>query len=155
MKKETMTHGENRSKLHYMWLNMKKRCSPNFPQRKDYYDRGISVCNEWHNNFWEFRNWAIENGYKEGLTIDRINNDKGYFPENCRFVDRYIQNNNTRRNHFVSINGVRKTVSQWAKIYGIAPDVVYCRMRRGWNEVDAITVPKWTFNRGKSYAARG
>lgn len=146
-----VTHGENKSPLHYMWLNMKKRCSPNFVQKADYFDRGITVCQEWESDFWTFRNWAMSNGYKQGLTIDRIDNDKGYSPDNCRFVDRCVQNNNTRRNHFVEINGERKTISQWAREYGIQPDAVYCRIRRGWSEIDAITTPVWKFSRANSY----
>lgn len=151
MAKTTLTHGENRSPLHYMWLNIKKRCRPDFIQHKDYADRGITVCDEWKEDFWAFRCWAVENGYEKGLTIDRIDNDKGYSPDNCRFVDRYVQANNTRKNRFITIDGETKTVAQWARVYGVNPDLIHCRIRRGWSEQDAVTVPSWTYSRAHDY----
>ncbi len=83
--------------LYYCWKNMSQRCyNTRYRQYKDWGGRGITVCSEWKESFTAFKNWALSNGYKEGLTIDRIDNDKGYSPDNCRFVSRKVQNNNKR-----------------------------------------------------------
>jgi len=85
-------HGLSRLPLYSVWTSMIARCKPNNPIwiKRNYYDRGISVCDEWYDvNI--FFNWAKENGYKKGLTIDRRDNDRGYCPENCRFVTMKLQ----------------------------------------------------------------
>lgn len=91
------THGLNNHKLYHIWQSMKERVF-NIKDKayKNYGGRGITVCNEWKNDFMSFYNWSIENGYKEGLSIDRINNDGNYEPLNCRWTTRNIQNRNIR-----------------------------------------------------------
>lgn len=92
-------HNMSNSKLYKVWQGMKTRCyNKKFMYYKNYGGRGIKMCNEWLNNFETFYIWAIKNGYKEGLTIDRINNDGNYEPINCRWTTRAEQNRNTRRN---------------------------------------------------------
>lgn len=92
------THGLSRTKLFYIYQDMKKRCSvKNHHAYKYYGKRGIKVCDEWANNFMPFYNWATNNGYKEGLTIDRINNNGNYEPNNCRWVTMSIQCKNRRK----------------------------------------------------------
>lgn len=79
-------HGEYNTKLYNLWQSMKKRCRNNSAKtRRIYKDRGITYIKEWH-NYLPFRDWALKNGYKDGLSLDRIDNDKGYEPSNCRFV---------------------------------------------------------------------
>lgn len=90
-------HGLRKHKLYGVWRSMKERCTlKTHAVYKDYGGRGIGICEEWKNDFKKFYDWAIQNGYNEGLTIDRIDNNKGYYPENCRWVTMKIQNTNKR-----------------------------------------------------------
>lgn len=97
-------HGKRKSRLYHVWQNIKKRCSnPNVHNYHRYGGRGITVCDEWRDDFGKFYEWAIANGYDENApygqcTIDRIDNDKGYSPDNCRWVDVKTQNNNKTNN---------------------------------------------------------
>ena len=100
-------HGKRKSRLYEVWKNMKRRCSsPSVHNYHRYGGRGITVCAEWQNNFQAFYDWAMANGYDENAprgqcTIDRIDNDKGYSPDNCRWVDMKTQNNNQSKNRKV------------------------------------------------------
>ncbi len=90
-------HGESYSKLHNCWRQMKVRClNSNDANYKNYGGRGITVCPEWANDYTKFRDWALNNGYQSGLFQDRIDNDKGYNPENCRFTTK-AENARNRR----------------------------------------------------------
>jgi hypothetical protein len=91
------THGKTHDRIYRIYNAMKTRCyNHNFPRYADYGGRGIRVCDEWLNDFQRFYNWAIENGYAPNLSIDRINNEKGYSPGNCRWATAKEQNNNQR-----------------------------------------------------------
>ena len=121
---------------------MKSRCYlPTFSRYEYYGGRGIKICQEWlgKNGFDNFYDWAMTNGYADDLTIDRIDTNKDYCPENCRWVDRKTQNNNTRINHYYTYNGETKTVSQWAELYNIHRCVLNNRLRRGWTFENAVS----------------
>ncbi len=104
-------HKLRHTKLYIIWANIKNRTlNPNFKHYNDYGGRGITICDEWKNDFMPFYNWALLNGYEEnkGLSIDRIDNDGGYSPENCRWVTQTIQSRNQRirRNNTSGYRGV-------------------------------------------------
>jgi len=102
--------------LHKKWSEMKSRCNnPNNKSFGDYGARGIKVCSEWDNDFLAFKKWAINNGYSKELQIDRIDNDKGYCPENCRFVSRIENCNNRRSSRYVEFHGEKITIAQLAR----------------------------------------
>lgn len=105
--------------LYNIWVNMKQRCkNSRNPAYERYGGRGIQICDEW-NSFENFRDWALNNGYEHGLTIDRRNNNGGYYPNNCRWVDDVTQANNRRSNHYITYNEETHTISEWSKIMNV------------------------------------
>jgi hypothetical protein len=121
---------------------MKIRCyNTNDPHYPRWGGRGIYVCDEWKEDFLAFYNWAHKNGYKKGLSLDRIDNDGPYSPDNCRWATREEQMNNTRHNKFITFEGKTLGVIQWGKDLGINPKVLRHRMERGWTDEEIITVP--------------
>jgi hypothetical protein len=119
---------------------MKSRCNnPANPKYRSYGERGIKVCEEWENNYFSFREWAMKNGYKEGLSIDRKDNNKGYSPDNCRWTTRIVQQNNMRSNVYLEYQGERHTVSEWWRITGIPRATIGKRMKRGWSAEQILT----------------
>ena len=114
-----VTHGLTDSPVYHTWVSMRQRCNnPKSTSYDRYGARGITVCEEW-DNFETFHDWAMSNGYKTGLTIDRKNNDKGYCPDNCRWADSATQANNRHTNRFVTYNGITHTASEWARLLNV------------------------------------
>ena len=117
-----------------MWANMKNRCyNPNYSEYKSYGGRGISVCEEWM-DYPQFKEWALFTGYDETLprgqqTLDRIDYNGNYCPDNCRFVNMFIQANNKQDNVRITYNGEEHTLSEWANILNIKYDYLYYRFR--------------------------
>jgi hypothetical protein len=119
------------TKIYQVFRNMKSRCyNPHHPGFKDYGARGIRVCDSWLSDQFSFFKWALGNGYKEGLIIDRIDVDKDYTPENCRFVDDRTSMRNTRRTIYATINNEKKPLIEWCEQLGIAYTTVYARIYR-------------------------
>lgn len=142
------THGDTSggtTKLYYVWSAMRQRCEN--PKNKDYYlygARGIKVCEEWA-DYSAFKEWAMENGYQEGLYLDRIDNDKGYQPDNCRWSTLEEQANNRRGNIITEINGEELTLAQAAYKYGLKYTTVVSRYhQQGLRGADLIRKPAQT-----------
>ena len=127
-------HGGVGTRLYTMWGNMKARTGrPSHNSYPNYGGRGIKVCDEWKSDFVAFRNWALAHGYDDSLSIDRIDNDGDYRPENCRFVDVKAQLNNTRRNlPPLMVNGEVHTAKEWSQMLGITYNTIFGRLKRGW-----------------------
>lgn len=140
--KERATHRESKTHLYFVWKSMRQRCkNPNNSRYRDYGGRGIDICKEW-DEFLNFKDWALKNGYKEGLTIDRINNDLGYSPSNCRVVDYIVQANNKRGNRVITYNGKTQTQKQWADELGINYGTLENRLYTyGWDVEKSFNEP--------------
>lgn len=137
--KSRTTHGMSYTRLYRIWNGMRQRCdNPKAVSYKYYGGEGKAVCEEW-NTFATFRDWALRNGYQDGLTIDRIDGMKGYTPDNCRWVNRKTQQNNRRNNHSIIYNGEKLTVAQLATKYNMNYSTVCTRLWRGWDIEKAIS----------------
>ncbi len=136
------THRQIHTRLYRIWGNMVSRCTDkNNPRYDDYGMRGIFVCEEWR-KFENFYDWAYKNGYDDTLTIDRINNDDGYYPENCRWVSRNVQANNKRNNHIVEYHGKKLTLAELSREIGIPYSVLHHRISTlKWDIDRAVTQP--------------
>lgn len=131
-------HNERHTKLYGVWCSMKSRCqNPNNASYKNYGGRGICVCEEWQ-NYTNFMQWSKESGYKENLSIDRIDVNGNYEPFNCRWVDMKTQANNTRQNKYVLYNNKNLTVTQWEEE---TKNPVGQRLKQGLSVEQAITLP--------------
>ena len=124
---------KTRRRIYNCWLNNINKCNnPKHPSYKNYGARGIQVCKEWINSFEKFRIWALNNGYKDNLTIDRIDVNGDYCPENCRWVDMKTQQNNKRTNKYLTYNGETLTIRQWEEKLGLGRDTLRYRLKLGF-----------------------
>ena len=125
------THGLSNTRLNKIWDGMKSRCyNKNSTSYKYYGARGIMVCDEWKNDFKAFYDWAINNGYQDGLSIDRINVDGNYEPSNCRWVDSFAQLSNKSTNVYVEYKGKKQTLSQWSRELNIPKSTLGQKLRK-------------------------
>lgn len=132
-------HGQKNSRLYNIWDTMKQRCfNSNQKDFKNYGGRGIIICEEWL-DFTNFYNWAMDNGYKENLTIERTDVNGNYELSNCLWVTTQEQARNTRKNHFITINGEIKTIAEWSEISGIPPKTLRYRIVNNWDEKDLFS----------------
>jgi hypothetical protein len=138
------THGlrhENR-RLYNIWLSIKQRCSNSRkPGYSNYGGRGIIVCKEWL-DYKVFHDWAISSGYTHDLTIERVDVNKGYFPDNCTWITLSDQQWNKRSSRYITVNGVTKHLTEWANLVGLRSSAITYRIdKMGWNEEKAVLTP--------------
>lgn len=135
-------HGLSSSRLYGIWENMKSRCyNPSFINYYNYGGKGVKVCEEWF-SFETFAKWALEHGYTDKLTIDRIDGNSNYCPENCRWATPREQSRNTSRNHYITIEGETKLLCDWAKLSGLHHVTILNRIKRGVSGAELIRPPK-------------
>ncbi len=136
-------HGETGTRLYQAWENMRARCNRKSSREyENYGGRGIRVCDEWQNNYESFRDWALDNGYSDNLTLDRKNVNGNYCPENCRWISNQLQQYNKRTNRNISFNGKTQTITQWAKEYKIPVKTLQGRLDKSkWSIEKALTTP--------------
>lgn len=137
------THGEAGTRLYRIWGNMKTRCEyPGAINYSYYGGKGVTVCAEWSQSYETFRDWALVNGYDEDLTIDRINGDKGYSPDNCRWSTMTSQARNKSCTWKVTIDGVTKPAIEWCEESGVPYQTAYRRKNEmGWADIESVIRP--------------
>ena len=132
-------HDQCYTRLYEIWTGMKERCyNPAVASYKDYGGRGIKVCDEWVSDYRMFSEWALANGYTDSLTIDRIDNNKDYCPENCRWSDRITQANNKRTNINIEWKGEVHTLAEWCRILGLPYKKTHARYKYYHWEIDTL-----------------
>lgn len=136
------THGDTGTRLYQIWNAMKQRTrNPNTINYSLYGGKGVSVCSEW-NRYEAFKEWALSNGYQCNLTLDRIDGNGDYCPENCRWANWFTQENNRRNNHLITYDGETLTLSQWARKIGMNPKTLSRRIvDKGWDVERALLTP--------------
>jgi hypothetical protein len=124
-------HKMSGTRIYQIWQGMKARCyNKNNARWQRYGGRGITVCSEWKNNFQAFYDWAIASGYQDGLTIDRIDNNGNYCPENCRWATQQEQARNRRTNIDITIGNSTRTLTEWCEIFNLDYGKMYARYQR-------------------------
>jgi len=133
-------HGMYGTKLYHIWNGFTGRClNKNNKDYQDYGGRGITVCDEWKIPEMFF-GWAFLNGYNVNLSLDRIDTNKGYSPDNCRWVTMSEQQRNKRNNKFIEYNGEIHCISEWAELTGIPKGTITSRLRYGWTPEEIFTI---------------
>lgn len=133
-------HGDSHNRLYTIWCGIKGRCfNKNNDAYVNYGARGIKVCDEWTESYDIFKDWALNNGYSDSLTIDRIDVNGDYTPLNCRWITMKKQCNNKRTNTFIEHNGESHTISEWSEITGIKAATIAYRLRHNWSIDKALS----------------
>lgn len=163
IKHHSTTHGLSGTRIYRIYKNMRQRCyNPNNTSWNNYGGRGIKICDEWlmydykereNIGLVNFYNWAINNGYNDTLTIDRINPDGNYCPENCRWVDQKFQSNNRSDNHFIQYMGYNFTVAIWSEITKIPVEIIRHRISKSWTSEQILRTPPNSSRWGDNYLA--
>lgn len=140
LKSKITSHGKSHTKLYQVWLSMKTRCDNPRSNRYAYYGgKGITYDIKWKTfeNFYS----DMSDTYKENLTLDRIDNNRGYYKENCEWVDYQIQNNNKSDNIIMNHGNAQFTVKEISQLTGLLPTTIYNRRRIGWTDEEIIQTP--------------
>ena len=130
------THGESHTRLHDIWCDMRKRCKHN-PR---YAGRGIKVCEEW-GDYTVFAKWARENGYTDNLTIERVNVDGDYCPDNCKWIELVEQARNRTTTKWVEYQGRKVSLAEASELAGLPYKTVHLRIKKGWSVERALSEP--------------
>ena len=134
------SHGGSNTRLYSIWTNMITRTTnPKGTAYNRYGGRGITMCPEWRNSFEAFRDWALANGYTDDLTIDRVDNDSGYRPDNCRWTTWHEQFNHRTDTRLITYDGETLSISQWAEKLNLPKSMLYQRFAAGWSAERALT----------------
>lgn len=143
LSKRVKKHGKSNERVFWIWCDIKLRCyNENTRGYNRYGGRGITVCDEWLNDFQAFNDWAMANGYRDDLTIDRIDNNKGYSPDNCRWATPKEQANNRCNNRILEYKGKKQTMKQWAEELNINYSTLKMRINAyHWSVEKALTTP--------------
>lgn len=132
------THNESRTRLYYIWQSMKQRCyDETLEKYNDYGGRGIKICNEWI-EYANFAKWAKNNGYKNNLTIDRIDVNGDYEPSNCRWASMKVQNRNKTTTRYLELDGIKKSMAEWSELLDIPTSTIVNRLNRGCTDEEAL-----------------
>lgn len=135
-------HGLSRSRIYNIYGGIKERCyNPNDTAYRHYGGRGIKMCDEWLEDFMNFYEWAMANGYEDHLSIDRIDVNGNYCPENCRWATHKEQSNNKQYHRWLTYEGETHNLTEWANIVGMDPRTLNARIRSGWSVAKALTEP--------------
>lgn len=141
------THGMTNTRLYAIWESMRARCNNKNNKRYNRYGgRGIKICKEW-NTFECFMDWALSSGYQEGLSIERINFDGNYEPQNCKWIPKNEQAKNTSTNRRITINGETKNMSEWARNAGVCPQTISYRIKKGYPESEWLLPAGFLFGK--------
>ena len=137
------THGKRNTRLYNIWTCVKQRCNnPNHTYYHNYGGRGIKMCKSWSEDFMQFYNWSMSNGYNDTLSLDRIDNDLGYEPSNCKWSTRKEQNNNSRNCHYITFRGKTQSIQAWADEVNLPMKTLSARLLRSkWSVEKALTTP--------------
>ena len=141
--KRKSIHNMIDTRIYRIWLGIKNRTNPKskdiYTTYKNYSGRGIKICEEWKKDFLAFYKWSIENGYNDKLTIDRIDVNGNYEPNNCRWITMKGQNNNKRNNVIIEFNGEKHTLTEWNEKMQFPKGLLKNRLVRGWSIERALT----------------
>lgn len=139
-------HNKRHTKIYHIYAGIKRRCfNKNDKFYKYYGGRGITICKKWLDSktgFIDFYNWSMKNGYKDGLTIDRIDVNGNYEPDNCRWVTMEVQVNNRRNTIYLQYKGIKHSLSEWCKITNLSRSTILHRLERGWSIEKTLSTPK-------------
>lgn len=137
------THAMSKTRLYQEWAHIKSRCVYKGAKSQQYYGaRGIKMCNEWANSFEKFRDWALQSGYRDDLTIERIDFNGNYCPENCTWIPQSEQSSNTRRCVIITYNGKTQNLNDWCKELNLDYKRINNRIKKlGWSFERAISEP--------------
>lgn len=131
-----------KTRVYKIWEGMKQRCNnPNNPRYKYYGGKGVRLCKEWEESSSAFVQWALKNGYSDDLTIDRIDTNSGYCPENCRFISISEQQRNRTDNRILETAKGNIILMEAERKYGISKSTIRQRLAKGWSVDEALNTP--------------